>query len=551
MEELYQKLKDYCTGDAYPFHMPGHKRRMGVLGDPFAIDITEIDGFDNLHHAEGLLREAQNRAAKLYGADETYYLVNGSTCGILAAVFACTTQGGKILMARNCHKAAYHAAELRGLRTAYLYPDIIPCGTAAGILEIPQRIEKCYDTGRAVLNSAISPQEVERMLARDPEIEVVLITSPTYDGIVSDVGAIAEAAHRYGVPLIVDEAHGAHFGFHPYFPESALQQGADIVIHSLHKTLPSLTQTALLHVMQRGYEDLRCAGQSQDNAGESNGSQGLCTLRKRQMCVDCAKVHKYLGMFETSSPSYVLMAGMDRCVQMMADHGTSLFEAFADRLEKFYGEMEKWQHVHVVTKTEIMTKGRATVPFDFDRSKVIITADIMSGVEIAEFLRREHQLEVEMAAGDYALALTSVCDDEEGFRRLYRALRELDMRCEKSAVGYEANMSVEVVSKPDVYTGAEAECHIMMSRAFWEEERNPQVYTIAQAAELHGHSIPVEDCAGKVSLEYVYLYPPGIPLIVPGERICEDTLLSLLEYRKRGLELQGMKDMSGDRLIVY
>ena len=184
----------------------------GALKNPYLVDITEIDGFDNLHHAEGILLEAQQRAASLYGARETWYLVNGSTSGILAAVSACTSRGGEILMARNCHKAVYHAAYLRGLTTHYLFPEA----------------EKSVG-----LNGGISPEAVREMLERYPGTEAVLITSPTYDGVVSDVKRIAKIAHAFHVPLIVDEAHGAHFPFSEYFPESALHVGSDVVIHSL------------------------------------------------------------------------------------------------------------------------------------------------------------------------------------------------------------------------------------------------------------------------------------------------------------------------------
>ena len=186
---LADRLITYGQSGAYPFHMPGHKRQFHPFFDPYTIDITEIYGFDNLHHAEGILLEAQQRAAALYHASETFYLVNGSTCGILAAVAAATKRGGKLLMARNCHKAAYHAALLNNLEVSYLYP--------------------AADMTRG-LSGAIAPDEVERMLKKDASLRTVLITSPTYDGVCSDVRRIAEIVHQYDGILIVDEAHGAH-----------------------------------------------------------------------------------------------------------------------------------------------------------------------------------------------------------------------------------------------------------------------------------------------------------------------------------------------------
>lgn len=189
MNYLDKSLYEYSRTDFYPFHMPGHKRQVQneSLRNPYAVDITEITDFDNLHHAEGIIKENQDLAAELYHAEKSWFLINGSTAGILAAVSACTSRNGKLLMARNCHKAVYHAAYLRGLETVYLYPSYEPfCG----------------------LNGGISPADVEKALEENPDTEAVMITSPTYDGVVSDIEKIAEIVHRHGIPLLVDEAHG-------------------------------------------------------------------------------------------------------------------------------------------------------------------------------------------------------------------------------------------------------------------------------------------------------------------------------------------------------
>mgnify|MGYP000120800850 FL=1 len=190
-EYLDEKLLAYSQTDAYPFHMPGHKRQSMGNWTGEAIDITEITGFDNLHHAEGILQEAQCRAAETFGADETFFLINGSTAGLLSAICGTVRRGGRLLMARNCHKAVYHAVYLMELKTAYLYPEQTDFG----------------------IQGSISPEQVRDMLEQYPDTEAVLLTSPTYDGVVSDIAAIAALAHEKGVPLIVDEAHGAHFGF--------------------------------------------------------------------------------------------------------------------------------------------------------------------------------------------------------------------------------------------------------------------------------------------------------------------------------------------------
>lgn len=233
MYNIFDKLKNYSDSDYYAFHMPGHKRNLDLMDgtSPYRIDITEIDGFDDLHHAEGILKEAQERAAEVYHADETHFLVNGSTVGILSAILGTTEKGDSILVARNCHKSVYHAIYLNELDPVYLYPK--------------------FDTELG-LSTEIDAEDVQKALEEHPKIRAVMIVSPTYDGVVSDIEKIAEIVHEAGCLLIVDEAHGAHFGFDPYFPESANMYGADLVINSLHKTLPALTQTALLHVNRSG-----------------------------------------------------------------------------------------------------------------------------------------------------------------------------------------------------------------------------------------------------------------------------------------------------------
>ena len=367
--ELYQ----YGRGQTYPFHMPGHKRQAVTpyLTDPWKEDITEITGFDNLHHAEGILKEAQEYAARIFRAEQTWFLINGSTAGILAAVSACTSPGGKILMARNCHKAVYHAAYLRQLKTVYLYPS------------------REMSLG---LNGGISPEDVEIALEKHRDIQAVLITSPTYDGILSDVEKIAQAAHRYGIPLIVDEAHGAHLPFHGSFPKSALYLGGDLVIQSLHKTLPSLTQTAVIH------------RQSDLVSGE--------------------RLERFLGIYQTSSPSYVLMASMTACLRYLEEEGKKAFDGYVFRLEQCRRKLRQMKNLYLPGK-EIRGQGDI---FDLDLSKILISGagTGTEGPVLHRILREKYGLEMEMEAPGYVLALTSVMDTEEGFERLIQALEAID-----------------------------------------------------------------------------------------------------------------------------
>lgn len=475
MNYLDMVLDQYSRTDFYPFHMPGHKRQVHTeyLSNPYAVDITEITDFDNLHHAEGIIKENQDMAAELYHADKTWFLINGSTAGILAAVSACTSRGGKLLMARNCHKAVYHAAYLRGLETSYIYPSYEPaCG----------------------LNGRISPDDVEKVLQENAGIEAVIITSPSYDGVVSDIEQIAKMVHSYGIPLIVDEAHGAHFAFGEYFPTSALDLGADIVIHSLHKTLPAMTQTALLH--------------------------------KKGNWVSGERLEEFLGIYETSSPSYILMGGISYCLRFLKEQGKQKFEMFQENLKWAREKMKTMKVLHLVGE-ELIEENDI---FDLDYSKMIIStvnADI-NGPQLHEILRKKYHLEMEMEAEQYILALTSVMDSREGFERLVNALLEIDGSLQSKE------------EKMKKYTFTDSSNTV----------KELQTYRIWEAVEGDWEIIPLQESRGRVSAEYAYLYPPGIPLLVPGEKISESFLVQAERLKKQGMYFQGLKDYSQKKIRV-
>ena len=224
---LYDKLKKYSKSGVYPFHMPGHKRNTALSDGtmPYGIDLTEIDGFDNLHNAEGCILEVQNLAERLYNVKKAFLLVNGATGGILSAVRAMTNRGDKVLVARNSHKSVYNALEICGLEPEYIVPAV---------------------DDEFGINCSITPLQVEKAIVKNPNTKLLIITSPTYEGVVSDIKEICRIAHLHNVMVLVDEAHGAHFPFSKSLPSEAVASGADAAVASLHKTLPSLTQTALL-----------------------------------------------------------------------------------------------------------------------------------------------------------------------------------------------------------------------------------------------------------------------------------------------------------------
>jgi len=459
MGEIFNKLKNYADSDFLPMHMPGHKRKMGNIGNPFLIDITEIEGFDNLHHASGMILNAQKRAASLYHSEECHFLINGSTAGVLAAISGCTSFGGKILMARNSHKSAYHAVLLKGLHVEYLYPSLLkndphsPCNLG--------------------LNGTILPEDVENSLKKHPEIQSVFLTSPTYDGVVSDIEAIAKIVHAYGIPLIVDEAHGAHFPFSSHFPKDSISCGADIVIHSLHKTLPAFTQSALIHF---------------------NGDR----FDRDQVC-------EYLTVYQTSSPSYVLMAGIDNCLEWIAAHPQS-FENFWERLKTLHQSLHSLNQLHLIE-----------IP-GMDPSKILISVQNteINGRELAKHLREQFHIELEMACHSYVCAITSVCDTDRDLLRFSDALCKIDKSLKRKC-------------------GKKGGCLDQILPA-------DNVCTIQEASQMHKISCSLENAKDCISGSFITLYPPGIPILAPGEVISVEILEKICGYIRNGFEIQGIKD---------
>lgn len=466
MSSLSESLEQLAQSNIYPFHMPGHKRNMpdDRLEKAYQLDITEIDGFDNLHYPTGLIRQAQKKAAGLWGARNSFFLVNGSTAGILAALFAAFPKKSEMILARNCHKAAYHGLLLRELKAHYLYPKLIDEGFLYG---------------------SVSSEQVEALYEKYPESKGVFLTSPNYDGVVSPIREISKIVHSHDGILIVDEAHGAHFGLSGEFPESAVTQGADIVIQSLHKTLPSFTQTAVLH---------------------------LCSQR-----VDKDVMQNCLGIFQTSSPSYLLMSTMEQCIERMEREKDCLFLELSQNIDRFLIEVKELKHLKILNEQFAKERGM----YGFDKSKLIIsTYDTnISGKELSDRLLSTYQLQMEMACEHYVLALTSVCDRKEGFRRLAKALLEIDK-----------DLTQHI--KKDMSYGL---------RDFWSKEEKIAC-TISEAHEAEKEKIAFRHCQNRISGEFLYLYPPGVPLLVPGEYITKEMIEKIELYKKQGLSIQGIKD---------
>lgn len=472
---IIDELLLYRESDIYPFHMPGHKRQyrshwLPKFPNPFSIDITEVEGFDDLHHAEGILKVAMNKAASVYGSDATRFLVNGSSSGILSAISGLVPQGGTILMARNCHKSAYHAALLRNLTIEYVYPEVMPGYSIQG---------------------GVSAESIAKCLADNPKISAVTIVSPTYDGIVSDIERISDIVHKHGIPLIVDEAHGAHLSFmrNSAFPRPALDMGADVVIQSVHKTLPSLTQTAVIHT------------------------------RGRYVSVE--NIDRFLRIYQSSSPSYVLLASIESCIQFMSQSSAVALDKYYKNLDVARKKLAKLHNLKL-----LMPNIGESAVYGFDPSKIVISTHMtdMSGTELDTILRDKYRLEMEMCGASHITAITTLFDTNEGLVRLVDALVEIDTTV--------APRQSKTPSR--LPFGHNTEQAITISEAF---QRQPRRTRLA-------------DATGCISTEFVYIYPPGIPIIAPGEIFTVDIINTVERYQEMNLPIHGPQDEECRYILV-
>lgn len=453
MENLYQKLEEYSKKDIVPLHMPGHKRNTKMLGTqlPYNIDITEIDGFDDLHHADGIIKNIQEKAQKIYNTKKSFLLINGTTCGILAGIRSFVKKNDKILVARNCHKSVYHAIELNELKPIYVMPK----------------------TNEDGINLEIMPKEVKNKIKENPDIKLVVLTSPTYEGIISNIKEIVKICHENKIPVLVDEAHGAHLKFMNKTKElSAVDAGADIVVQSVHKTLPALTQTSLLHI---------------------NGNM-----------VNEEKLKHELSIFETSSPSYILMASIENCLDFLQQN-ENMFERYEENLEYFYNKTKE------LKKLEILKNKLTDQYFDDGKIVIITTKTNITGKELSEILRKKYKIELEMSYVNYAIAMTSVCDSKENVERLINALIDIDAKLEiQKMPKYEFENILPIISK-----------------SIYEAEKEDKFV-----------KIDYRKAEGRISKEYMWVYPPGIPIITPGEIISKDIINLMEQISEAGLEIR-------------
>ena len=369
---LYDKLLQYSRSKL-AFHMPGHK--FGIAAELNNLSIIELDnteaiGMDNLYDAQGIIKEAMELMANFYGSKETLFLTNGSTSGIIAGILSVCKDGDELIIARNSHHSVWSALILGGITPIYISPQYRPEDDMLG---------------------EISADIIEKALIDYPKAKGVLVVSPTYEGIVSDIKEISRVVHKYNKVLIVDEAHGAHFVLGKDFPLSSIHQGADLVINSMHKTLPALTQSGLLHICS---ERIRY-----DNVIES------------------------LRMIQTSSPSYMMMGLMDYIRSYILENKNKIQQQYVDELLVFRKELN--DHLMVLRLLD-MEKEK------YDKSKIIISTieSNIDGYELADILNTRYDISVEAALETYVILMTTMADNSSNMTRLRIALEEIDKELE-------------------------------------------------------------------------------------------------------------------------
>ena len=437
------------------FHMPGHKGEdiyrengYGEFLDHFMnCDITEIAGADNLFVAEGIIRETMNRYKAMYGAEETYLLVNGSSSGLIAAIMTAVSKGGKLLMARNCHKSVFNGLYLAGGNPVYVYPETID------------------EYG---ISGEVTPEEVERVYKENPDAEALLITSPNYYGICSDIEEIAEIVHSYGGVLIVDQAHGAHLKFTDPDLE-AENLGADIVINSTHKTLASFTQSAIVNI---------------------------CSKR-----IDKYVFEDKLQLMESTSPSYLLMASLDINSELLEKKGETLIAEWKENLAYFRSEAEKIPGLKVMNHPLL----------DDTKLNLDMSAYGIDGLMLEELLIKEN-IYIELVTGNILMCMTGIGNKRCDFDRLLEALKSIASSHKQQDVKKEELQDARVKK--------------LVQKAIPEKKER----------------VKLEESAGRICASSVIPYPPGIPLVCPGEVIDEEIVSYIKELINRNQKVMGVDD---------
>ncbi|MGO4499831.1 aminotransferase class I/II-fold pyridoxal phosphate-dependent enzyme [Paenibacillus sp. 2RAB27] len=485
---LFEAMVAHHATKSVSLHVPGHKSGQGLLEEGagflqsiMSIDYTEITGLDDLHHPEGVIREAEQLAADCFGAEETYFLVGGSTVGNLAMIGAVCQRNDLILVQRNVHKSVIHGLMLAGAQAVFLAPEVDEeTGVATGLhIEVVKQAIEQYPTAKALF-----------------------ITNPNYYGFGTDLKPFAEMMHEKGKLLLVDEAHGAHFGFHEEVPPSALSQGADAVVQSTHKMLTAMTMGAMLHV------------------------QGSRINRKA--------LQQLLAMLQSSSPSYPIMASLDLARKRMHTEGQSWLEQGLTIMKEFREGVEALQCLRFYPRGHQQSFGAGGVATTTDPFKIAIydPTHRISGAELKERLEAEGCY-IEMTDGYLVLLVFTPSNSREDMLRVVQVLSNicLDIMNRKQ----ELQAPISNIIKLPTYAPISSPIRFDHGVLFQETTQ----------------LVNIEEAIGKRSGEMVIPYPPGIPYLYPGEVITASVAEALVFLARQGIRFQGTYFGQTNKLTIY
>ena len=466
---LFDALMKYVENETIPFHVPGHKKGVGIdeeykafIGyNPFKIDVTVFKSVDSLHHPTGAIKKAQELAADAYGADASFFSIHGTSGAIQAMIMSVVTAGDKIIIPRNVHKSVTAGIILSGATPVYMQPELDKkVGIAHGV----------------------TPETVANALKENPDAKAVLIINPTYYGVSTDIKKIADIVHSYNIPLVVDEAHGPHLGFNNKLPLSAMAAGADICSQSTHKIIGALTQCSLLQV--------------------------------RALRIDIHRVQQVLSLLQTTSPSYILMTSLDCARRQIAVNGEKLLDYAIDLADYARYEINKIPGFYCFGNEILGEPG----VFALDPTKMTITCRELgiTGYDLDMILSNNYHIQMEMSDLYNVLAVGSFGDTKESINALIAALKEISE--EYFGNGTEKSDFIDVPSIPN---------QNMIPR---------------EAFNSHKERVLINESVGLTSGEFLMAYPPGIPILCPGEVISQEIVNYVQRLKETGLYVQGTED---------
>ena len=474
---LFNALMEYVNRDTLPFHVPGHKKGIGIDSEfkefiganPFKIDVTVFKLVDSLHHPNGPIKKAQELVADAYGSKASFFSIHGTSGAIQAMILSVVKDGDKIIVPRNVHKSVTSGIILSGAIPIFVEPEIDKkLGIAHGV----------------------TPETIEKALKENPDSKAVLIINPTYYGVATDIKKIADIVHSYDIPLIVDEAHGPHLAFSNKLPMSAIEAGADICAQSTHKIIGSLTQGSLLHINSK--------------------------------YVDPKKLQQILNLLQTTSPSYILMASLDCARRQIALEGKELLDKAIELCKYTRNEINKIPGFYCFGE-EVLGKPGS---YAFDPTKLTISSrDLgITGFELDTILADKYHIQMELSDFYNVLAVGSFGDTKEGMDILINALKEISDEYYGKREPIQDFLDIPTIPKKIL---------------------NPR-----EAFYSNKISVPLKESVGKISGEFLLAYPPGIPVLCPGEEITKEVIEYVNDLKRANLYVQGTEDTTVENIKI-